>query len=678
MDTVKAAVKSGADAVYVGLKEFSARSFADNFTLEELKECIEYCHIRDVKVYLALNTLIFDDELFHALTLVKKAAEIDIDAIIVQDLGLSYAIKKMIPSLPLHASTQMTVNTKEGVKALYDLGFKRVVLSRELSKTEIKEIHDYCSDIELEVFSHGALCMSVSGQCYMSAMFGERSANRGMCAQPCRLPFMCDLKGSNALSLKDNSIIDKLPSLEEIGVKSAKIEGRMKRPEYVSVATRASKEVKDTEKLSDKTKKQLEDVFKRTAFTSGYYDGNIYDMFGTRQKEDVLSATNELFKEIRLSYKDELKKVPLSLNFSLKENDYAVLSFNDIVIESEKKSEKAINKAIDKERVIENLSKFGDTPYYLENTEVEIDEGITLPISEINLLRRKLIEELNQRRKKKHDYKVELSLEDTLSLLDKEKVIESDKKKEYIISKDLEIPENFKTSDIVFIDFYTLSDKEKIKDLQEKGLTLGVELPRVQMGIEDLVIKKLDDIKALGISDILVHSIALVKILKEKGFTVHGAFSLNVTNSFSVMFLKEYGLKDIETSIELTLEKFSKLKRFIPLGFVTYGYLPLMITRNCPAKGVGFSCESCKKNHVLQDRLNKEFRILCNKTTVEILNSVPLILPQKIYKGKNPDFVTFRFYVENYVENKNKIYEKMAKNLDFDIFTRGLSTRGVK
>ena len=222
-DSVIAAVHSGADAVYIGSKQFSARASAHNFDEQELRECVRYCHQRGVMVHLALNTLIFDDEMEAALDLVKTAAAADIDALIIQDLGLTSLIKRTVPDLPLHASTQLSVHTPYGVRALYEMGFTRVVLSRELSLEEIREIRAFCPEVELEVFVHGALCMCVSGQCYFSAMLGGRSANRGMCAQPCRLPMRCG-DSDHALSLKDNGSLHNIRALQELGIDSVKIE----------------------------------------------------------------------------------------------------------------------------------------------------------------------------------------------------------------------------------------------------------------------------------------------------------------------------------------------------------------------------------------------------------------------------------------------------------------------
>jgi len=303
MESVYSAVRSGADAIYLGAKEFSARASAENFDFQQLKEAVDYCHINRVKVYLTLNTVIFDDELQQVAQTIKNSAKAGIDALIVQNLGVATLAKQLVPNLPLHGSTQMSVHTLGGAKLLWEMGFKRVVLSREMSLEEIREIAENCP-IELEVFVHGALCMSVSGQCYFSAKLGGRSGNRGRCAQPSRLPFRIG-KSEYSLSLKDNSIIEFLPELEKLGVASAKIEGRMKRPEYVSCAVRACAEMRDNGFVSEKTAENLESVFSRTGFTNGYITGKRYVMFGYRKKEDVISATSKLLSDIRATYKDE-------------------------------------------------------------------------------------------------------------------------------------------------------------------------------------------------------------------------------------------------------------------------------------------------------------------------------------------------------------------------------------
>ena len=416
-DSVIAAVRSGADAVYLGEKAFSARSSAKNFDDEELKKATAYCHIHGVKVYVTINTIVFDDELEKLKKAIISAAEADVDALIVQNMGVARLAHRLVPDLALHASTQMSIHTASGVKALYEMGFKRVVLAREMSKKEIEK----CCEIpvELEVFVHGALCMCVSGQCYLSAMIGARSGNRGSCAQPCRLPFSVNnQKGGHALSLKDNSIVNYLGELQNMGVASAKIEGRMKRPEYVSAAVRACVEQRDFGFISDKTQKMLRGVFSRTGFTDAYYIGKTGShMFGTRTKSDVVSADEKLFSAIRSSYKDEIGNVEITFDFTAKLGENPVLVASDGVHTVRKiadtVTEKAINRPIDAEKCRKQLEKTGSTAYNPTNVNINIDDDISIPLSIINSLRRDVLDELDSARSVVHNYKINRDYEIT-------------------------------------------------------------------------------------------------------------------------------------------------------------------------------------------------------------------------------------------------------------------------
>ena len=317
VESLTAAVRCGANAVYLGTKNFNARRNADNFDGSALKSAVEYCHQRNVKVYLTANTLVADDEMSSAYNTIKTALEYGVDAFIVQDLGVAKMIRQCFPSARLHASTQCSVNTPDGVNALKELGFKRIVVPREMSLDEIKEIREK-TDVELEMFVHGALCMCVSGQCYMSAMLGGRSGNRGLCAQPCRLSFSADNSGSFDLSLKDLSLIDKIKEIESAGIISLKIEGRMKRPEYVAAAVTACKNAV-CGNYSARDEKILKSVFSRSGFTDGYFTGKRQDMFGTRQKEDVVSA-KDVLKELSHLYDNENPLVPIDLKFECRED----------------------------------------------------------------------------------------------------------------------------------------------------------------------------------------------------------------------------------------------------------------------------------------------------------------------------------------------------------------------
>lgn len=676
-DSVIAAVRSGADAVYIGAKTFSARAGAHNFDEDEMRECVRYCHERGVKVHLALNTLIFDDEMRDALELAKSAARADIDALIVQDLGLCSLIKKAIPDLPLHASTQMTVHTPRGAKALYEMGFERVVVSRELSLGEIREIREFCPEVELEAFVHGALCMCVSGQCYFSAMLGGRSANRGMCAQPCRLP-MTFGGNDHALSLKDNGSLHYLRELETIGVASAKIEGRMKRPEYVAAATAAAIEARDRGEISPETQEKLRSVFSRTGFTDGYLSGKIGEsMFGYRRKDDVVTADNQLLKELRVSYKDEAQRVPIRFHLTVRTGERMRLSADDgervVTVESTDNAEKAVNVPLSAERAEQSLRKTGNTPYFVEEITTDLDGRAAVSAAALNALRRDALDALGKQRAVRHRYTInefeieDFKIEDARGDLSKESAID------WVCAKNPDIPEECKSSRI-FVALEGLEDREQIKKMLDDGYLLGVEVPRVMFGTEQVVYEKLKALREIGVSHLLAHNIAVVYMGKELGFTPHAGFGMNLANSCSLQWAKEYGIVDAEVSVELSQKQIERLRKAIPVGMIRYGYLPLMISRNAPAG----KNESCKNEQFLQDRKNETFRVVTNGNTAEIFNCVPIFMPQENNNENEAVFNIIRFSVENSVDNMEKILEKLRENRGFERFTHGLYHRGVK
>lgn len=670
-DSVIAAVHSGADAVYIGAKAFSARASAHNFDEEELRECVRFCHRRGVKVHLALNTLIFDDEMADALELVKTAANADIDALIIQDLGLVSLIRKMVPDLPLHASTQLSVHTPYGVKALYEMGFERVVLSRELSLDEIKEIHECCPEVELEVFVHGALCMCVSGECYFSAMLGGRSANRGMCAQPCRLPMRYE-ENDHALSLKDNGSLHYLRKLQEMGIASAKIEGRMKRPEYVAAATLAAREARDLGFITEVSQERLRSVFSRTGFTDGYLRGEIgEEMFGFRQKSDVVSADNQLLKEIRVLYKDEYHSVPVSFDCHIKTGEKMRLTATDgvhtVKVESDEVAEKALHVPLSEERVQKSLQKTGNTPYYIEKITIKIDDDAAASAASINALRRKALESLDLMREICHNYIInEIDLSAVLD--GGEEVRQMNR----AVVRDLHIPEEMKEMDIIFADVFGLGDKERLKNLLDRGFVIGAEVPRATFGNEKEVFERLKAIKESGVSDLLAHNIGAVYMGKLLGFRVHAGFGMNIANSYTLKWAKEYGIETAVLSVELDIRHIEKMYKCIPVGIIRYGYLPLMIMRNAPAG------KSCKTESYLQDRKDEKFPVSSREGYSEIYNCVPIFMPQKDYPMGGEVFSDFLFTVENSVENMEKTLKKLRENRDFERKTHGLYLRGVK
>ncbi len=672
-DSVVAAVRSGADAVYVGEKRFSARASAKNFSDEELRHAVAYCHVHGVKVYVTLNTLVFDEEFEALAAAIRAAAEADADALIVQNMGVARLARQLAPELPLHASTQMSVHTASGVQALCEMGFKRVVLAREMSREEIKKAAKL--PIELEVFVHGALCMSVSGQCYFSAMLGSRSGNRGACAQTCRLPFSVNSqKGGYALSLKDNSLIPHLADMQAIGIASAKIEGRMKRPEYVAAAVRACVEQRDFGFITDQTAAQLRGVFSRTGFTDGYYTGKRgAGMFGTRTRDDVVSADEKLLAQIRQGYKDEYSHVPLSGSFSVKIGERAALTLTDsahtVAVFSECKAEPAQKVALTAEKCRVQLGKTGGTAYLLDAVSINIEEALSLPLAALNTMRREALEQMNRLRANRHYYQI-----NNIIIQAPEPYRPSMRTTRVRIPK-TKIGKGFRACEIVFVPLF--SDTREWERLQQEGYPLGVEIPRGMFGREEQIERQLRRAKEAGVTHALCQNIGAVYVAKQLGFVLHGGFGLNLCNTYDLLWAEETGLADTELSLELTFERIDHLGGSIGRGIVSYGYLPLMLCRNCPAKSIGLDCKTCKNNSKMTDRKGKRFLLRCDGNSTEVLNCVPLYIAEKEISKLSTSFRVLRFTVENYVENVENAWEINDFSMLKDNFTRGLYKRGV-
>ena len=672
-DSVVAAVRSGADAVYVGEKRFSARASAKNFSDEELRHAVAYCHVHGVKVYVTLNTLVFDEEFEALAAAIRAAAEADADALIVQNMGVARLARQIAPELPLHASTQMSVHTASGVQALCEMGFKRVVLAREMSREEIKKAAKL--PIELEVFVHGALCMSVSGQCYFSAMLGSRSGNRGACAQTCRLPFSVNSqKGGYALSLKDNSLIPHLADMQAIGVASAKIEGRMKRPEYVAAAVRACVEQRDFGFITDQTAAQLRGVFSRTGFTDGYYTGKRgAGMFGTRTRDDVVSADEKLLAQIRQGYKDEYSHIPLSGSFSAKIGERAALTLTDgahtVAVFSECKAEPAQKVALTAEKCRFQLGKTGGTAYLLDAVSINIEEALSLPLAALNTMRREALEQMNRLRANRHHYQI-----NNITIQAPEPYRPSMRTTRVRIPK-TKIGKGFRACEIVFVPLF--SDTREWERLQQEGYPLGVEIPRGMFGREEQIERQLRRAGEAGVTHALCQNIGAVYVAKQLGFVLHGGFGLNLCNTYDLLWAEETGLADTELSLELTFERIDRLGGSIGRGIVSYGYLPLMLCRNCPAKSIGLDCKTCKNNSKMTDRKGKRFLLRCDGNSTEVLNCVPLYIAEKEISKLSTSFRVLRFTVENYVENVENAWEINDFSMLKDNFTRGLYKRGV-
>lgn len=672
-ESLVAAVNSGADAVYMGTKNFNARIKADNFSFEQVKEAIDYCHARNVKVNITMNTLVADDEMPLALETLKQIYSLGADAVILQDLGFASLVKKAAPEIERHASTQMSVQTLAGVRLLENLGYERVVLPRELTREEIKNIKENAG-CEIEIFVHGALCMCVSGQCYMSSMFGSRSGNRGLCAQPCRLPFKAEGGTGHDLSLKDLSLVQNLREIYEMGVDSLKIEGRMKRPEYVAAAVTAVRTSLAGKPNADITEK-LKSVFSRSGFTDGYYmNSRGREMFGTRQKEDVTAATNSLLSDLKKLYEKERADIPVSFCLSVLKDEKVSLSASAMgkstFVQADNIPEKALNKPLTKEGLSERIAKCGGTQFYAENIEIQLDEGLIVPASVINNLRRTALADLENKM-------TSVKVKSFTDINTKTEPYKAEKPFKYNIrvAKTGQIPDNLENVENLYI---PLNFAENLAEYLEKlPVKVGVEVPRGIFGAETLVENYLLRAKKLGIKIAYCSTIDGIALAKKCGFEIHSGFSVNVFNSFSTDVLESLGVKEITLSPELTLGRIEKMGGKAKRGIIGYGRLPLMLTRNCPVKN-GKDCQDCKSNSFLTDRMNMKFPVVCSFGASEILNSQPIYLGDRTDEIKNVDFITFYFTKEK-KETAEAILEAYRKGRAVKgDYTRGLYYRGVE
>lgn len=667
---LEAAVRSGADAVYLGATELNARKSAENFNEVQLQEAVCYCHIRGVKVYLTLNVLLKQRELNIGVEIARAAQRAGIDGIILQDLGLSCLIHTALPQLPLHASTQMSVTSAAALPALKELGFCRVVAAREMNAEELKELCDKAAKLGMtvEVFIHGALCMSVSGQCLLSAMLGGRSGNRGLCAQPCRLPFSVANGTGNDLSLKDLSLLKYLHTLQKMGVASFKIEGRMKRPEYVAAAVCAAKSALECGNIPEPIMQSLTDIFSRSGFTNGYFTGSVgRNMFGIRTKENA-AAAGMAIPSIHEYYRTERQSVPIKImaEFSVLG---AYVSFSDnintVSVTGEPPQQSRI-KALDKETAESYLTKLGGTPYYAESVSVKVENELFMRGADLNAMRRSAVQKLNAARaavlpkaeceyKLNHDYYYPARRPALIIRLDN-------------ISQ---LP-----SEITGIEAIALRAEEMPPDNIPEGLQLIADIPRGLRSGD--ISEQLRAFKAKGCKAALCGDLGGIDAAKKAGLSPIGNVGMNITNSESVSVLKRLGCKATIISPELYLSEIIKTDTAIPKGIFAYGRLPLMLTRNCPVKN-GTSCTNCGRTLFVTDRRGIKFPIKCRAGYSELLNSVPIYLADKLDETNGLDFLLLFFTDESPEQIRSIVtaYKRGSRKPPAE-YTRGLYYRTVK
>ncbi len=677
-DTFVCAVKSGADAVYIGGRSFNARKNAVNFSNDEIVSAVRFAHLHSVKVYVTLNTLVSDAELGGVYDFIEFLYNAGVDALIIQDLAVLGIVKKYFPDFEVHASTQMTVCNLEGARLAKEMGFKRVVLSRELTFQEIKHIAENV-DIELEVFVHGALCMSYSGQCLMSSFIGSRSGNRGACAQPCRLPYtLCEFNGKNIsgskkylLSLKDLCLVEEIEKLSAIGVKSLKIEGRMKSSDYVSIVTSTYNKYRHGGKVAKEDIDKLENIFSRNGFTKGYLEGNTgrhmlnYD----KNNDDVYVNILGSVKEEAQSIKDSiLPKIPFDAHIKLSLFKVATLTVfamgSEVTVTGSQPCEKAINLPLSEDRIISQMSKTGATEFELRNIEIDMDEGISLPIKELNELRRIALEKLT-------DSIVSIARQGKTGQLVLPKTTKASYDNKFfarILSTEQAKAAIDAGFDKILISYslYT-KDKEYFDALETETSVILPPTAKNSKVINWQIIK--GEVYATNISHLL---------MADK-LNMSADFTLNTFNSLAIEELKNRGIQSVCFSVEANLKEISKLKPTLPMEYVVYGKIPLMTVQNCVVKSSLGKCGCDDSIYYLKDRKDMVFPVKADKLTCTntIYNTAPLYMADKMSELPDNNGMHFIFTDESPEEIKRifNSYKTNAKPLND--FTRGHYYRGV-
>ncbi len=684
-EALRAAVCAGADAVYLGFGQFNARRGAKNFTREEFAAGVAHCHLRGVKTYLTLNTLCSDREMAQAVDCAVQASQLGVDAVLVQDMGLVRALRQAAPDLPLHASTQMTLHSLDGVKQAADLGMTRAVLARELSRKDIAYICER-SPIEIEVFVHGALCMCYSGQCFMSSVIGGRSGNRGMCAQPCRLPYGWgeELAAGHPLSLKDMSLAGHLKQLQDMGVASAKIEGRMKRPEYVYVVTKVYADaLRDGREPTREELERLEQAFSRQGFTDGYFmERKGPDMFGVREEA---KNPRELFAQARAAYeKGEGPGVPVKFYAMVRAGEPIQVGVEDregrVATAAGRVPEPARRRATARAEVEGQLTKTGGTPYQVIDVRSLVEDGLAVPLSAVNGLRRQVLDELSRQRtalpQRRHgEYKMGARYENYRGEPDLYVSLRHAGQMTFELVKQRPALITLPAEEIA-------SHPEEVKATIGRGVPVAAVLPRICFDRElDGLRKELEACREAGVSAAYVGNLGLILLCRELGFELRGDFGLQVFNSQGVKEYKRLGFRSLTASFELKLAQIRDVSKAVDLEIIAYGRLPLMITENCAIRNQSGKCV-CSNVNLLTDRKGVRFPVEraygCRN---EVLNANKVFLADKAADWKKAGLRAIRllFTTENGVECSQVLeaYRGTGSYIPNN-FTRGLYYRDVE
>ena len=685
MEALRAAVCNGADAVYLGADTFNARINARNFSAADLQEAVVYCHVRGVKVHLTLNTLVLDREMPRAAELIRLAASCGVDAFIVQDLGVVSLCRQLAPDVPIHASTQMSIHSLEGVMEAAALGCSRVVLARELPAEEIAHICKK-SPVEIEVFVHGALCMCYSGQCYLSSVIGRRSGNRGQCAQPCRLPYGYGRFESTRypLSLKDNCLAGELDELRRMGVASIKIEGRMKRPEYVAIVTRAYRTVLNGGKLMPSDLQELETAFSRQGFTDGYFRGQTgSDMFGRRQEGE---DTADLFASARATYEQgEPQRIGVRFYAMIRRGEPAQLAVEDpdgnLCRTRGPVPEQAVYRSLTPQDLEQQLKKTGGTPYLCTAVRSSLDPDLMLPASAINAMRRDVIAELTAKRGRAAPARLNAYDEPPRydGIAGEPQLTIAVRTAGQITSRMLSMKPT-----VLYVPLSELAEHPDLPQRVGVETQLAAILPRVIWSGELApVARQLRTVYEMGVRQVLAGNLGQLHIARAAGFAVRGDFGLNIVNSRAMRYLREQGLDSQLLSFELTLPQIRDISKAVPAELLIYGRLPLMLMENCVMKNRTGIC-ACQTGTVrLVDRVGEEFPIVKDPGTCRnvLLNGKKLYLLDKkdALRGMGLWALRLQFTTENPGEIDKVLMDYQGRAVfDARSYTRGLYSRGVE
>ena len=677
-EMLRAAVFSGADAVYLGFSGFNARTSANNFDADTLKDAVRFCHARGVAVHVALNTTVYGGELPALEAAIRAVAASGADAVICQDLAVATLIGRIAPQLPRHGSTQMSVHSLQGALELKELGFTRVVLARELSLPEVEHITKHCG-IETECFVHGALCMCVSGQCYMSAFLGGRSGNRGSCAGPCRLPFEANSLPEGKpgrlhhLSLKDNSVIDQLDRLQALGVASAKIEGRLRTPEYVAAAVSACLAGREGRAYD---RDLLKNAFSRSGFTSGYLDGKIDGtMFGVRSEADA-EQTKKTLPMLRELYRRERSRVPVRMKLEIEEGGekLTVMDADGNKAFAYGDAEPQPARTDPTESLHRSLAKTGGTPFAAsaEDITVEMDGGPWfVPGSAVNELRREALDALLKKREVLRPWPTTDEHVPALPL----RTLPSRRTLRARFESWEQVPERALDG----IEYLILPIAQADRVPREWRAKTLLELPRVMFGrLEEDTARRIAATQDAGFAGYEVSNIAHLRLCR--GLPMSGSFGLNITNQLAAQFYADNGLGSMLILPEVKDSDISTIApthdgRPVPTGVLVYGHMPLMVTRACPLQNI-HDCAHCDKTGVLTDRKAKKFPVRCGLGVRTIYNPVP------IYMGDKPGALTVDYGVAYFTlesrEEAAQILDMIRTHAPFEgDFTRGLYFKGT-